>query len=383
MRVAIFSEVYWPMVSGVGITLSRLTDALHARDHEVRVYTATYPIPDGSLDRPEVHRSRSIPLPLYPDVHWAFPSVRAIAEDAARFKPDLVHVATEVTMGLAGLKVARRLGIPVVASAHTDYQKYAERYNVPWAMGPGWVYLRWFYGQTERVLCPSHFYQRFLQSKGIARTGLWTRGADLRRFNPDFASQEYRRRLGVGPDDLLVSFIGRLAKEKDLELLVEVWQEIAEVRGTAQLALVGRGPMEETIRLRRLPGVHVLGLLQDDELSTAYASTDIFVFPSPTETFGNSLLEAMASGLPCIAADVGGVLEFARHEENALLARAGDRASLRGSLLRLLQDAELRRRLRAGALHTASERHWDEIYDGLIEEYGRVARVWKEARRAA
>ena len=383
MRVAIFSEVYWPMVSGVGVTLARLSDALRARDHAVRVYTARYPIPDDSADRPEVHRSRSMPLPLYPDVHWAFPSVRAILEDAARFRPDIVHVTTEVTMGLAGLKVARRLGVPAVASAHTDYQKYAERYNVPWAMGAGWVYLRWFYGQTERVLCPSHFYQQVLESRGIGHTGIWTRGADLQRFNPQFWSEEYRRRLGVGPDDLLVSFIGRLAKEKDLELLMEVWQDLAGVRGTAQLALVGRGPMEETIRARRLPGVHVLGLMQGDDLSTAYASADIFAFPSPTETFGNSLMEAMASGLPCIAADVGGVLEFARHEENALLARAGDRSSLRACLLRLLQDAGLRRRLREGALHTASERHWDEIYDGLVDNYRRVAGSWREPRRAA
>src|ERR671924_474524 len=117
MRIALFSEVYWPMVSGVGVTLLRLTDALQARGHQVRIYSATYPLPKGQPDRPEVHRSPSIPLFLYPDVQWAFPRMRDVVEDLARFEPDVVHVATEFTVGLAGLKAARHLGLPMIASA--------------------------------------------------------------------------------------------------------------------------------------------------------------------------------------------------------------------------------------------------------------------------
>src|SRR5919201_1800546 len=118
MRIAIFSEVYWPMVSGVGVTLHRLTEALQARGHAVRVYSATYPLTDGQPDRAEAHRSPSIPLFLYPDVQWAFPRQREIQEDLARFVPDVAHIATEFTMGFAGLKAVRQLGIPLIASAH-------------------------------------------------------------------------------------------------------------------------------------------------------------------------------------------------------------------------------------------------------------------------
>ena len=159
MRIALFSEVYWPMVSGVGVTLLRLTDALQARGHAVRVYSATYPLPPGQADRPEVHRSPSVPLFLYPDVQWAFPRLRDVVDDLPAFRPDVVHVATEFSLGIAGVKAARQLGLPIIASAHTDYDQYAARYGVTWALRAGWHYLRWFYGQAHRVLCPSRIYE--------------------------------------------------------------------------------------------------------------------------------------------------------------------------------------------------------------------------------
>ena len=138
MRIALFSEVYWPMVSGVGVTLRRLADYLTARGHAVRVYSADYALPPGGRDRAEVHRSPSVPLFLYPDVHWAFPRFGAVLEDARRFQPDVVHVATEFALGLTGLRVARRLDVPVVASAHTNYDQYAGRYGMDWLRMPGW-----------------------------------------------------------------------------------------------------------------------------------------------------------------------------------------------------------------------------------------------------
>ena len=380
MRIALFSEVYWPMVSGVGITLTRLADALEARGHAVRVYSAAYPIPAEAVDRPEVHRSPCVPMPLYRDVQWAFPRQREIEEDLAAFGPDLIHVATEVSMGLSGAKAARRLGVPMVASAHTDYQKYAEWYGVPWVLGAAWLYLRWFYGRAERVFCPSRVYQDFLRSKGIERTALWTRGVDPAQFHPSFRSEEFRRRLGLAPGDLLVAYVGRVAREKDIGLLLDVWPEIAARHPRATLAVVGQGPLEGSIRKRRLPRVHVTGLLQGKALSEAYASADVYTFPSPTETFGNSLLEALASGLPSIAADTGGVLEFARHGENAWLTRTGDRAALDAGLDRLLGDPALRSRLREGALRTAGERRWDLVYDRLVADYGEVL---ESARRRA
>ncbi|MFL5401685.1 MAG: glycosyltransferase family 4 protein [Gemmatimonadales bacterium] len=369
MRIALFSEVYWPMVSGVGVTLLRLTQALEDRGHQVRVYSASYPLPAGQSDRPEVHRSPSIPLFLYPDVQWAFPRLRDVIEDAGRFRPDVVHVATEFALGLAGLKTARQLRLPVVASAHTDYDKYATRYGVDWALRMGWHYLRWFYGQAHCVLCPSRIYEEHLHSRGVSHTGLWSRGVDPAHFHPRFRSDAYRQSLGLGPTDLLVTYIGRIAREKNLALLIEAWEALAPYRGSAQLALIGRGPLEEEIRRREIPGVHVAGLMHGADLSAAYASADIFAFPSATETFGNSLLEAMGSGLPSLVAASGGVLEFAQHGENAWLVAPNDPGAIAAGLRRLLDDPGLRRRLSEGGLRTARERQWDEVYNRLLQDY--------------
>ncbi|MDH4349177.1 MAG: glycosyltransferase, partial [Gemmatimonadota bacterium] len=256
MRIAIFSEVYWPMVSGVGVTLVRLVDALARLGHELRVYSATYALPPGEPERPEAHRSPGVPLFLYPDVHWAFPRRRAITEDLRRFEPDVVHVATEFSMGLAGMKAARELGLPVVASAHTDYQKYANRYRVEWVVQMGWMYLRWFYGHSHRVLVPSSFFERVLNGRGIHHTAIWTRGVDTSVFSPAHRSASWRARFGVGPDDMLVTYVGRLAREKDLIRLLEAWAGLPGRPANAQLVLVGQGPLEAEIRRRGLPGVH-------------------------------------------------------------------------------------------------------------------------------
>jgi glycosyltransferase involved in cell wall biosynthesis len=379
VRIALFSEVYWPMVSGVGVTLLRLTEALQARGHAVRVYSASYALAPGQADRPEAHRSPSVPFFLYPDVQWAFPRLRDVVEDAAHFRPDVVHVATEFAMGLAGLRTARLLGVPLIASAHTDYTRYAGPYGMEWLLRSGWHYLRWFYGRAGRVLCPSHYYESQLHARGVRHTGIWTRGVDPAVFHPRHRCEAFRRALGAGPGDLVVTYIGRLAKEKNLDLLLDAWEALAPRLGGARLVFVGRGPYAAEIRRRALPGVHLTGLLTGEALSAAYASADLFVFPSTTETFGNSVIEAMASGLPCIVAAAGGPLEFVRHGESAYLVAPDSGPALTEALARLVDDAELRRRLGDGALRAATARRWDTIYDQLELDYRTVIAAKRRA----
>jgi phosphatidylinositol alpha 1,6-mannosyltransferase len=374
MRVALFSEVYWPMVSGVSLTVQRAVDGLRERGHAVRVYSATYGRPPGESDRAEVHRSPSRPLFISPEVQWAFPRRQEIREDLARFGPDVVHLATEFPIGLAGLRAARELRVPIIASSHTDYESYAARYGLGWAVAPGWRYLRWFYGHAVRVLCPSLTYQTHLNLRGVRHTAIWSRGVDAERFHPRHRSEAWRRSLGVGPGDLLVAYVGRVAPEKGIDVLLDAWALLGDLHDRTRLVFVGGGLMETEIARREMPGIRMVGVRRDAELSAAYASADLFVLPSATETFGNVLLEAMASGLPSIAAAAGGPLDLVEHGWNGWLVRPHDPVALAEALRTLLADGTQRCRLGRAARAAAEARSWDAVHDGLAAEYERAVR---------
>lgn len=373
MRIAYFSEVYWPMVSGVSNTLRRTVDWLDRHGHAVRVYAPTYPLPAGTSDRPEVRRSPSRALVLDRAVQWARPKHGEIIADLRAFRPDVVHVLTEFAMGNAGVRAATGLGIPLVASAHTDYERYAPLYHLGWLMGAGWRYLRWFYRHARIVLAPSSTYESRLHARGVWHTGIWSRGVDTAEFSPTYRSESFRRSLGVESHDVLVACVTRLAPEKGIPRLLEAWDRLGDRRRGATLVLVGTGLLEETLRRDAPEGVRLTGLLRGRELATAYASADLFAFPSSTETFGNVLLEAMASGLPAVAMAAGGLTDFAQDGTNALLADPVEPEAFADRLARLIADPALRATLAQGALDTGTARRWDRVFAGLLETYEAVA----------
>ncbi|MCG8469234.1 MAG: glycosyltransferase family 1 protein [Gemmatimonadetes bacterium] len=373
MRIAYFSEVYWPKLSGVSCTLMRTVDGLGTMGHQTRVYTPQ--LPGDFEDRPEVHRSPGRPLAIDRSISWGFPRRADVLSDLRGFAPDIIHVATEFPMGRVGSWAARRLGVPLIASAHTDYEKYSSLYRLGLVMKPGWAYLRRFYGRAGRVLCPSRPYEAHLNRRGVTHTGIWSRGVDTHRFHPRFRSDEYRARFGAGPDDTLVTYVGRLAPEKDLDVLLRAWAGLGASRFGAKLVFVGDGLMENEIRAHELPDAHMTGPLEGQELATAYASADVLLFPSSTETFGNCLLEGMASGLACVAVGAGGVTDFARHEENSLLAEPRDAGAYGRAVARVLADRGLRRRLSLGARTAAGRRSWTNVFDRLLDDYREVAEV--------
>jgi glycosyltransferase involved in cell wall biosynthesis len=375
MRIAFFSEVYWPMVSGVSLTLKRTVDALQARGHVVRVYSATYPLPAGMGDRPEVFRSPSRAFFVAPEVQVASVPQAEVTADLAAFQPDVVHILTEWNMGRRGLKAARELNIPVVMSAHTDYERYAKNYGLTWLVQPGWAYLRWFYRHAHKVLAPTRQYERHLHERGVWHTGIWTRGVNASEFSPSFRSEAFRAQYGVGADDVLVTYVGRLAPEKNIDVLLNAWELLGERRRGAKLLLTGEGLADEEVRRRNLADVFRLGHQHGVALGTAYASADVYAFASVTETFGNSLLEAMASSLPSVVAASGGVLEFAEDGKNSLLAKPNSAEHFADQLARLIADATLRRTLGAGAMATAAARHWDSIFDTLVDDYHAASRT--------
>jgi glycosyltransferase involved in cell wall biosynthesis len=338
------------------------------------VFAPDYETAAEEYSETPVLRFKGIKPSIYPECRLAFPPHARVMEALHSFAPDLIHIATEQGIGYSGLKAARELGVPVVMSYHTNYDTYLDYYNLGYLSRPVWSYVRWFHNFADLNLCPSENTLRALDRRGFKRLDIWTRGIDRRRFSPDHFTKETREMLGAGGRTVFL-YVGRIAREKGLELLAQSIIAVNQMRGDEVLfVFTGDGPYLEPLKAMDIPNMVFTGPLTGVKLSQIYASSDVFMFPSGSETFGNVMLEAMASGLPGICVDAGGVTDFTVHGKNAYLCRYGDAGSFAGGIIAML-NRELRRRIRAGALETARVRSWDTIFNGLIGKYEGVLHV--------
>lgn len=371
LRLAIISDTYAPQLNGVARTLERLVQAVEARGGAVCVETVEDP---GAVADPRVGRWTSVPFWAYPQLRIALPRKPELMERLSRFSPTLVHIATPFGLGLAGRGAARALGVPLVTSYHTSFSEYLRHYNLQALDAVAWPYLRWFHNSGARTFAPSRMVAEQLEAQDFTHVHVWGRGADPKRFHPRFRSTEMRARMGAQGDDLVVAYVGRLAPEKGVHVALDAFRRVQAAMGSAvRFAVAGDGPDESRCRALAPAGTHFAGALRGDALSAFYASADLFVFPSTTETFGNVVLEAMASGLPVVAPDVGATLELA-NAETAALFRGGDAGSLAGAVLAMAADPVRRAQCRGAGLAVAAERTWDAVWDGLLAEYAQVAR---------
>jgi glycosyltransferase involved in cell wall biosynthesis len=334
------------------------------------VFTAADP--DAERDA-RVTRFRSRAFWAYPQLRLAWPSARETRTALAAFRPTLVHVATEFGMGLAGRAASRALGIPMVSSYHTNFTAYAQHYRLGWLSRPGWSYLRWFHGAARRTFCPTQAVVSDLEARGFRHCAVWSRGVDGGRFSPTFRSERWRDRVGAHDSTLVVTYVGRLAAEKGLDVALAAVRIAAERRPSRiRMQVVGDGPGEAMLRNMAPSGTHFAGRLQGAVLSEAYASGDVFIFPSTTDTFGNVMLEAMASGLPVLGADVGPTREVLAHGGGWVLP-ATQADAFADRLVALIDDREALERARHEALAAAAQRTWDAVWSRLFDDYRAVA----------
>lgn len=374
MRVAYFTESLYPHVDGVSRTLARLFGTLEEQGVDFRVFSPF--LPDGSVSWSDrVRPVRYVRFPLYPDYRVSLPLLsRGVAGELDRFRPELLHLASPTPMAVWAQRYARRRGLPVVASFHTHFVSYFRYYGVPWLERQGWGLLRRFYARCDRVYAPSGSIVRELEGEGIRHVELWSRGIDPERFSPAFRDPALRERLGADDARPLLLLVSRLVREKDLADLVEVDRRLRERGVPFRLALVGEGPMREELQAR-LPEAHFAGHQSGEALARWYASADAFVFPSTTETLGNVVLEALASGIPAVVVDRGGPRDLILPGENGYVARANDPDDIAGRLEPLLRDRTLRERLgRAARASAVAERSWSAINGKLLESYATVIR---------
>ena len=372
LRLAVFSDTYPPQVNGVARTLERLVRAVEERGGMARVFTVDDP---EAVPLDNVERYPSVPFWAYKQLRLAWPGQSRVNKSVAEFRPTLVHAATEFGVGMSGRRAARSLGVPFVSSYHTSFAAYARFYKLGLLAQPGWTFLRWFHNSGLRTYCPTQSIVDEVNAEGFTNTTVWSRGVDSQRFSPRYRSAELRARIGATEDTLVVSYVGRVAAEKGLDVAMQALRIANEARpGRLKFIGVGDGPYERELHRLAPVGSWLPGKLLGDALSEAFASGDVFLFPSTTDTFGNVLLEAMASGLPVIGADVGPTREQLAPDRGWLI-KPGDVQAFARALIAVVDDRTALVTAREQALAFVELKSWKSVWDMLIADYLTVHRV--------
>ena len=387
LRVAVVTETYPPEVNGVAMTLARMVEGLHRRNHDVQLIRPQQEGRETAECSVRFHEvlTRGLPIPLYPNLRMGVPSKRTLVRLWGRHRPDVVHIATEGPLGWSALQAALHLKLPVSSDFRTNFHAYSEHYGIGWLCKPIMAYLRKFHNRTQCTMVPTNALQRELEASGFRRLAVVTRGVDTLQFAPQRRSDALRAQWGVGPTDLVVACVGRLAPEKNLGTLATAFEAIRSVDARAKLVIVGDGPLRAQLQ-SRCPSAVFAGQRLGDDLAAHYASADLFLFPSLTETFGNVTTEAMASGLPVVAYDCAAAAQLIRCGKNGVLAPFADLPAFVRHALALACDGALRRAIGEQARRSACELDWDGIaarFEGVLAAVIREVAAPAEASRTA
>jgi len=344
MRIAVVTETYPPEVNGVSLTVQNLVAGMAEDGHELIVVRPFQPgVSTLPLARP-VHELLvpGAALPKYPGLRFGFPAGGKLTRLFATHRPDAVYVATEGPLGWSAVRTARRLGIPVATGFHTRFDAYAGAYGLGPLTSVVRHWLRRLHNASGATVVPTPELREWLERHGFQRVRVVARGVDTKLFDPARRRQKLRERWGVAPDGLAVVYVGRIAAEKNLDLAVDAFARIKEKRPDARFVWVGTGPLASRMP-REYPEFVFTGLRLGEDLAEHFASADLFLFPSLTETFGNVTLEAMASGVPTIAFDCGAARAHLKDREHGRLVPNGDDSAFVQAAVDLARDDERRR----------------------------------------
>jgi glycosyltransferase involved in cell wall biosynthesis len=374
LKLALVTETFPPEINGVAMTLSHLVEGMARRGHSVTVVRPH----QGKRDTPRTdglyHEERcpGLPIPGYSFLRLGLPVRGRLIRLWRSNRPDLVHIATEGPLGYAALSAANRLGIPISSTFHTNFHSYSRHYGAAFLTRPALAYLRHFHNRTRITLSPTAELNAELAKDGFNNLRLLSRGVNTRVFNPSVRSDELRASWGAAPADLVVVHVSRLAAEKNYPLLLEAFAAVKAVRPEARLVIASDGPMRKKLQ-KQTPSAHFTGFLPREELARCYASGDLFLYASLTETFGNVVTEAMASGLPVVAFNYAAAARYIRQGDNGWLVPLDEPATFVASSVAVARDPALRQRLGPAARATALTISWDQVIDGLERDLHDVA----------
>jgi glycosyltransferase involved in cell wall biosynthesis len=376
LRIAVVTETWPPEVNGVAMTLAKLVQGLSHRNHDVQLIRPRQtktdsPMSDSSLEEVLM---RGMPIPRYPELKLGLPSKKTLVKTWTLRRPDVVHIATEGPLGWSALQAAKVLKLPVTSDFRTNFQSYSKHYGVGWLRKPIVAYLRKFHNATACTMVPTRELMRTLSQNGFANLKVVSRGVDTKLFNISKRDTSLRSSWGATDDTKVLISVGRMAPEKNLDQVLKTYEAL-KVTGLAfKLVMVGDGPLKEQFQ-KRYPEIIFPGMLSQSNLAAYYASSDLFIFPSQTETFGNVTLEALASGIPVLAFDCAAARDWVQTGVNGWLVVENNPEGFAAQAVTIFNSKDLLDQITQSTRQQVVHLDWDQIAEQVESVFWDAIRI--------
>jgi glycosyltransferase involved in cell wall biosynthesis len=376
LRIAVVTETWPPEVNGVAMTLAKLVQGLSHRNHDVQLIRPRQtktdsPMSDSSLEEVLM---RGMPIPRYPELKLGLPSKKTLVKTWTLRRPDVVHIATEGPLGWSALQAAKVLKLPVTSDFRTNFQSYSKHYGVGWLRKPIVAYLRKFHNATACTMVPTRELMRTLSQNGFANLKVVSRGVDTKLFNISKRDTSLRSSWGATDDTKVLISVGRMAPEKNLDQVLKTYEAL-KVTGLAfKLVMVGDGPLKEQFQ-KRYPEIIFPGMLSQSNLAAYYASSDLFIFPSQTETFGNVTLEALASGIPVLAFDCAAARDWVQTGVNGWLVAENNPEGFAAQAVTIFKSKDLLDQITQSTRQQVVHLDWDQIAEQVESVFWDAIRI--------
>jgi glycosyltransferase involved in cell wall biosynthesis len=376
LRIAVVTETWPPEVNGVAMTLAKLVQGLSHRNHDVQLIRprqtkSESPLNDASLEEVLM---RGMPIPRYPELKLGLPSKKTLVKTWTLRRPDVVHIATEGPLGWSALQAAKVLKLPVTSDFRTNFQSYSKHYGVGWLRKPIVAYLRKFHNATACTMVPTRELMRTLSENGFANLKVVSRGVDTKLFNISKRDTSLRRSWGATDNTKVLISVGRMAPEKNLDQVLKTYEAL-KLKGQAfKLVMVGDGPLKEQFQ-KRYPEIIFPGMLSQSNLAAYYASSDLFIFPSQTETFGNVTLEALASGIPVLAFDCAAARDWVQTGVNGWLVAENNPEGFAAQAMAVFNSKGLLDQITKSTRQQVVHLDWDQIAEQVESVFWDAIRI--------
>ncbi|NOT19876.1 MAG: glycosyltransferase family 1 protein [Sideroxydans sp.] len=366
LNIALVTETYLPEVNGVAVTVARMVEGLLKRGNRIHMIRPRQSKNDVCAEKLNYRETlvTGMAIPGYAALRIGLPAKGMLLRAWTKQRPDIVHIATEGPFGWSALAAARKLAIPVSTDFHTNFHCYAKHYGIGLFTKPMAAYLRNFHNKANCTIVPTDSLQKQLERDGYQNVIVVSRGVDGEMFHPSKRSESLRASWGVEEETPVVMLVSRLAPEKNLQVVIQAFEQMRQLNPLARLVMVGDGPARAELQTHN-PHVIFAGMQTGEALAQHYASGDIFLYPSLTETYGNVTVEAMASGLATVAYDYAAARQHMRHDLNGLLVPYDDTRAFIAQSKAIISDMARVQRLRHAARHTMQSQTWDCVMGDL------------------